>query len=158
MPPTTGRVDVPAARTLLGEVAAAMAGLPPSAPADLHGARSRHTELVVGDALPGLRARVLAAVAHLPCTPDPSTVRAHRHGTGDFTLPRRAGDAADGGWALVLPLEDSDTDGVTAWTGARFDRLLDRAGTALLLPPHAWTWVSPVRQDRSRHTVLMGVR
>jgi len=103
MPPTTGRVDVPAARTLLGEVAAAMAGLPPSAPADLDGARSRHTELVVGDALPGLRARVLAAVAHLPCTPDPSTVRAHRHGTGDFTLPRRAGGPWSSPWRTPTP-------------------------------------------------------
>lgn len=152
-----GRVHVPAAHALLEEVAAAMAGLAASAPEHLAGARSRYTELVVGDARPGLRARLLDAVAHLPGTPDPATVRVHRHGPGDFTLPRRVGDAAGGGWALFLPLADSAADGVTAWTGSRFERVLDRAGTALLLPPHAWSWVSPVRGG-PRHTVLMGVR
>jgi hypothetical protein len=153
-----GRVDVPAARALREAVAGAMAGLSHSAPEDLVGACSRHTELAVDDTLPDLRATLLDAVGHLSGVPDPASVRLYRHGTGDFTLPRCVGDTVDGGWALIVPLADSATDGITAWTGGRFDRILDEAGTALLLPPNAWTWVSPVRQDHPRYTVMMGVR
>ncbi|MFL1379516.1 MULTISPECIES: hypothetical protein [unclassified Nocardiopsis] len=152
---TGGTTDVPVAPTLLEEVRAALADPAPTDPEDLTGARSRFTDLPVGD--PGLRERLVAAAAHLPGTPDPATLRVHRHDVGDFTLPRRVGDTVAGAWALTFPLADSDTDGITAWTGDRFERLLDRAGTGLLLPPGAWAWVSPVR-GAPRYSVLMGVR
>ncbi|MFE6308614.1 hypothetical protein [Nocardiopsis sp. NPDC057823] len=152
---TGGTTDVPVAPTLLEEVRAVLAGTVPTAPEDLTGARSRYTDAPVDD--PGLRERLVAAAARLPVTPDPETLRVHRHDVGDFTLPRRVGDTVAGAWALTFPLADSDTDGVTAWTGERFERLPDRAGTGLLLPPGAWTWVSPVR-GAPRYSVLMGVR
>ncbi|MBE3001058.1 hypothetical protein IDM40_20525 [Nocardiopsis sp. HNM0947] len=152
---TAGPTEVSVDPALPQEVESVLEGLRPSAPADLTGARSRYTDLAVDE--PELRDRLIAVAAGLPGTPDPATVRVHRHGVGDFTLPRRAGDSAAGNWTLTFPLTDSEVDGVTAWTGERFERLPDRVGAGLVLEPGAWTWVSPVR-GAPRYSVVMGVR
>lgn len=152
---TEGPTEVPVAHTLPQEVRAALEGLPVTAPQDLTGARSRYTGLAVDQ--PGLRDRLVAVAASLPGTPDPATVRVQRHDVGDFTLPRRVGDTVAGDWELTFPLSDSEVDGVTAWIGGRFERVLDRVGTGLLLPPGSWAWVSPVR-GAPRYSVVMGVR
>ncbi|MFD3683202.1 hypothetical protein ACFWTE_00070 [Nocardiopsis sp. NPDC058631] len=131
MPPTTDRVDVPAAHTLLGEVAAAMTGLPPSAPADLDGARSRHTELVVGDAAPAGTRR------------DDYYVQVSRYDRGDYVLPHR--DSLRQG---LYMLTTSDRDGLNAQHDeATVVFVPDRAGTRVEHDPRAWHWVAPVAAE-----------
>ncbi|MEU3309551.1 hypothetical protein ACWGSK_14135 [Nocardiopsis sp. NPDC055551] len=152
---TEGPMEVPVAHTLRQEVRAVLEGLPATTSEDLTGARSRYTDLAVDD--PGLRDRLVAVAAPLSGAPDPATVRVRRHDVGDFTLPHRVGDVVAGHWSLTFPLDDSEVDGVTAWVDERFERVLDRAGTGLLLAPGSWAWVSPVR-GAPRYSVVMGVR
>lgn len=106
------------------------------------------------------RAALLALLVLDALPAEPSWVAVRRYQPGDYALPHRLRaeleDAADGvRWALVCPLANAATDGITVWDGERFVRVLDKAGRAVAAAPEAWCWTSPVR-GRTRYTVSLG--
>ncbi|MEE1742601.1 hypothetical protein [Streptomyces sp. BE147] len=107
-----------------------------------------------------IRNHILSALdeALLPGPPDRMVVR--RYGRGSYAPPHRfreelPSNSGPDSWTVLCALQDSEVDAITYWSGEKFSRHFDRAGSGLHLTQDSWCWTSPVRGE-TRYTLAIG--
>ncbi|MCX4966454.1 hypothetical protein OHA98_16750 [Streptomyces sp. NBC_00654] len=90
----------------------------------------------------------------------PARIVVRRYGRGSCAPPHKfreelPSSSEPGGWTVLCALQDSEVDAITYWSGEKFCRHFDRAGSGLYLAQDSWCWTSPVRGEM-RYTLAIG--
>lgn len=108
----------------------------------------------------GVRKRIISSINEVLLPGPPSRIAVRRYEKGSSSPPHKfheeiPGNSRPEAWTVLCALQDSDVDAFTYWSGERFSRHFDSAGSGLHIAQNSWCWSSPVRAE-TRYTLAIG--